>query len=57
MHDEPKERWEELCVLAAKEQDSGRLVALVEEINRRLEEQSARLHAKRAEAGQYRPTA
>jgi hypothetical protein len=38
MKDEPKERWLELCELAEKEQDAGKLIALVSEINRLLEE-------------------
>ena len=43
-HD-PKERWLELCALAAKEQDADKLIALVTEINRLLGEQKeARLH-------------
>jgi hypothetical protein len=32
------ERWKELCALASKEQDRDKLLALVEEINRLLEE-------------------
>jgi hypothetical protein len=48
MIDNPKERWQELCALAAKEQDSERLLALVREINRLFEEKDeARLHPKR----------
>lgn len=42
-----KERWYELCELAAKEQDASKLVALVTEINRLLEEKEQRLKAKR----------
>jgi hypothetical protein len=38
MKNEPKERWLELCELAEKEQDAGKLIALVSEINRLLEE-------------------
>ena len=38
-----KERWLELCELAAKEQDSAKLLALVQEINRLLEEKEQRL--------------
>lgn len=33
-----KERWLELCKLAETEQDSGKLIAFVDEINRLLEE-------------------
>ena len=32
-----KERWEELCELASKEQDPTKLVELMKEINRLLE--------------------
>jgi len=35
---EPKERWQELSEQAAKEQDPKRLLELVQEINRLLEE-------------------
>lgn len=38
MEGQVKERWQELCELAAKEQDSSRLLTLVMEINRLLEE-------------------
>lgn len=41
-----KERWKELCELAAKEQDPARLKALVQEINRLLEEKYRRLTGK-----------
>ena len=41
-----KERWMELCELAAKEQDSAKLMELVGEINRLLEDKEQRLHAK-----------
>ena len=43
MADNPKERWQELCALAANEQDSERLLALVEEINRLLDERETQL--------------
>ena len=32
-----KERWEELCELASKEQDPQKLIELMKEINRLLE--------------------
>jgi hypothetical protein len=38
-----KERWQELCELAAVEQDSEKLLALVQEINRLLDEKRNRL--------------
>ena len=37
MTDPDIERWRQLCELASKEQDSKKLLALVEEINRLLE--------------------
>ena len=38
-----RERWHELCELAANEKDSKKLMLLVEEINRLLAEKHARL--------------
>ncbi|HEX3319711.1 MAG TPA: hypothetical protein VHR84_03330 [Terriglobales bacterium] len=38
-----RERWEELCAQAADEQDSQKLLELVKEINRLLEEKEQRL--------------
>jgi hypothetical protein len=38
-----KERWVELCEQAAVEQDSKKLVALTQEINRLLREKQERL--------------
>jgi hypothetical protein len=38
-----REIWEELCTLAATEQDPDRLLSLVREINRLLEEKEERL--------------
>jgi hypothetical protein len=38
-----KERWMELCELAAVEQDSKKLIALTQEINRLLSEKQDRL--------------
>jgi hypothetical protein len=43
MKGEQLERWQELCALAAVEQDSQKLAALVEEINRILLEKETRL--------------
>jgi hypothetical protein len=40
-----KERWEELCDLASKEQDPQKLIELIEEINRLLEAKLERLRA------------
>jgi hypothetical protein len=42
MQGEDKERWKELCAQAAVEQDSKKLLGLVEEINRLLEEKERR---------------
>lgn len=39
-----KERWLQLCEQAANEQDTERLMGLIEEINRLLEEKEQRLH-------------
>jgi len=47
MKDESQERCLELCERASKEQDPKRMLALVSEINRLLEEKEARLHPKR----------
>lgn len=38
-----KEKWMELCALAATEQDSNKLMALVKEIERLLAEKQERL--------------
>jgi hypothetical protein len=38
-----RERWQELCEQAAKEQDPKKLHELVREINKLLEEKQARL--------------
>jgi hypothetical protein len=38
-----KERWRELCELAENEQDPDKLIALIKEINRLLEEKQSRL--------------
>ena len=43
MKGETKERWMELCALAAVEQDPLKLMELVEEINDLLEEKERRL--------------
>jgi uncharacterized FlaG/YvyC family protein len=45
-----KQRWQELCQQASTEQDSKKLAALIEEINRLLEEKNTRLAAKTPEA-------
>jgi hypothetical protein len=48
MKGEVKERWMELCEQAANEQDSAKLLALVAEINKLLEEKSRRINKKDA---------
>ena len=47
MQGQQKERWRELCELAAQEQNPERLMELVAEINRLLEEKEQRLIAAR----------
>ena len=47
MKDESKERWLELCERASKEQDPKKMLALMSEINRLLEQKEARLHQSR----------
>jgi len=39
-----KERWQELCALAAKEQDPKKLMELIREIDRLLAEKHKRLN-------------
>jgi hypothetical protein len=43
-----KERWYDLCELAAKEQDPAKLLVLVTEINRLLQEKEQRLQSKKS---------
>jgi hypothetical protein len=43
MQGEKRESWEKLCKLAADEQDPNRLIELIEEINRLLEEKEERI--------------
>ena len=43
MQGETKELWKKLCEEASTEQDSERLVQLVQEINRLIEEKQLRL--------------
>jgi hypothetical protein len=47
MQGETKERWLELCAQAADEKDSVKLLALVQEISRLLQEKEERLKAQR----------
>ena len=50
MQGEIKERWMRLCEMAATEQDSVKLLEIVQEINRLLEEKEQRLTKLRQEA-------
>jgi hypothetical protein len=43
MQEDKKERWQELCALAANEQNPEKLLELVTEINKLLEEKEERL--------------
>ena len=47
MQGQQKERWKELCELAAQEQNPERLMELVAEIDRLLEQKEQRLIAAR----------
>lgn len=47
MDQEKKERWIRLCELASKEQDSEKLLRLVEEINRLLDEKNQTLRTEK----------
>jgi 7,8-dihydro-6-hydroxymethylpterin-pyrophosphokinase len=47
MESETKERWLELCGRAAAEQDPEKLIAMIHEIERLLEEKEARLRGTR----------
>ena len=44
MKGQVKERWMHLCEQAAAEQDTQKLMVLIQEINRLLEEKEQRLH-------------
>ena len=48
MKGEAKERWMELCEQAANETDSAKLLKLITEINRLLDEKSRRIERKDA---------
>jgi hypothetical protein len=47
-----KEKWMELCELAANEQDANKLMALIAEINRLLEEKEQRPDTSNSESPQ-----
>lgn len=49
MQGERAERWRKLCEQAAVEQDSRKLMELVKEINRLLEEKDQRLKQQQSE--------
>ena len=44
MQGKAREQWMQLCEQAAVEQDAEKLLALVKEINRMLDEKEQRLH-------------
>lgn len=48
MEGEVRDRWQKLCEQAATEQDPHKLMELVREINRLLEEKELRLQQQRA---------
>jgi len=52
MKGETLEQWRQLCELAAIEQDPERLLALVKEINRLLDEKDKRLREKSERSAQ-----
>ena len=56
MEGETKERWFQLAQLAAVEQDPEKLIVLVQEINRLLDEKEERLNQRRRGAGPIQPT-
>jgi hypothetical protein len=47
MQGETREHWFELCTKAAQEQDPAKLLKLVEEINRLLQDKESRLRPNR----------
>jgi hypothetical protein len=49
MQDEKKEHWIRLCELIPNEQDADKLLELVREINRLLEEKEERLKHRRVQ--------
>lgn len=53
--DNVKERWLQLCELAAKEQDPTKLLEFVAEINRLLEEKEGRLKSQRVPLQTHKP--
>jgi hypothetical protein len=55
MEGEIKERWFQLAQLAAVEQDPEKLIVLVQEINRLLDEKEERLNQRRRGAGPIHP--
>jgi hypothetical protein len=46
-----KERWEQLCAQAAVEQDSARLMKLIQEITEMLDEKERRLQREQSASG------
>jgi hypothetical protein len=56
MKGETRERWIQLCELAAKEQDGAKLLELVKQINDLLEHKELRLKRQRAAAEKRQDT-
>ena len=56
MRGEKLEQWKQLCELAAIEEDPERLLALVKEINRLLDEKENRLRGKSAQSKKSEPS-
>jgi len=50
MHGETRERWQNLCAKAADEQDPQKLLELVKEITRLLDEKEQRLAGRQVRA-------
>jgi hypothetical protein len=53
---EPKERWIELCEQAANELDTQKLMGLVEEITRLLDERDGKRRVRETQMFVVRPT-
>ena len=51
MQEQSKERWTELCEQASKEQDPAKLMSLVEEINRLLEQRDRKIKIRETPKG------
>jgi hypothetical protein len=56
LQNETKERWKELCERIAVEQDHERFVALIQELNKVLEEKELRLKAAQVKPSGQQPS-